>query len=164
LACAALAAACGGAPALAKDDPKPSLAIGPIVARNLLAPIEEPPDRPSIGYRLDPNADAASGQRARLSIELGDATLFAITGRLTRQPAPAGPFEAGQARALSQRRDTGKVYGAGIARSFRGIELGATYQYSKLHSEQPASDSEARDAGPGRSHSLRATARIRFRP
>lgn len=159
---AALAAACCGAPALAKDNPKPGLSIDPIVARTLLAPVDEARSLPSSDYRLDPNAGAVTGQRARLSVELGDATLFAITGRLKRQPAPVGPLDGGHASALGERRDSGKVYGLGITRAVRGVELGATYQYSKLRAEQP--DSEFRDGGPGRSHSLRATARIKFRP
>jgi hypothetical protein len=161
LAIAALAAAGCGDPAMAKDAPKPSLSIDPIAARTLLAPVDEARGLPP-GYRIDANAEAARGQRAKLSVELGDATLYAITGRLKRQPAPAGPLDSGHARALGQSRDSGKVYGLGVTRAVRGVELGATYQYSKLRSEQ--ADSEFRDGGPGRSHSLRATARIRFRP
>lgn len=159
----AVAAACGCSPALAKDDPRPSLSLDPIVAHNLLAPIEEARNPPP-AYRLDPNGEAASGQRARLSLDLGDATLFAITGKLNRQPAPAGPLDGSHARALGQRRDSGKVYGVGVTRNVRGFDLGAAYQFSKLSAEQPDSDSQLRDGGPGRSHSLRATARIRFRP
>jgi hypothetical protein len=160
--CVALAAACSSAPALA--DPKPTLSIDPITARNLLAPIEEVRGPQAPAYRLDPGLEPASGHRARLSLDVGDATLFAITGRLTRQPAPAGPLDAGHARALGQRRDSGKVYGLGVARTVRGVDLSATYQHSRLSAEQPAADSQLRDDGPGRSHSLRATARIRFRP
>lgn len=159
---AAVAAACCCSPASARDKPRPSLSLDPITARTLLAPVEDA--RASVpGYRLDPNAQAA-GQRARLSIDLGDATLFAIGGKLNRPPAPTGPLDGGHARALGQRRDSGKVYGVGITRNVRGFDLGATYQFSKLSAEQPDSDSQLRDGGPGRSHSLRATARIRFRP
>jgi hypothetical protein len=48
-----------------------------------------------------------------------------------------------------------------VTGNFRGVDLSATYQYSKLRSEQGESDSFA--DGPGKSHSVRATARIRFR-
>lgn len=160
---AAIAAACGCSPALAKDEPRPSLSFDPITARNLLAPIDEARDPPA-AYRLDPLGQAAAGQRARLSIGVGDATLFAITGKLNRRPAPAGPLDGSNARVLGPRRDSGKVYGVGVTRNVRGIDLGASYQYSKLRAEQPDTDSQLRDDGPGKSHSLRATARIRFRP
>jgi hypothetical protein len=162
LAIAASVAAGLGAPAAAKDAPTPSLSVDPITARTLLAPVEEG-RAPAAAYRLDPNAPA-TGQRARLSIDLGEATIFAITGRLNRQPAPTGPLDGGHARALGQRRDSGKVYGLGVARTVRGFDIGATYQFSKLRAEQPMPDGDLGDGGPGRSHSLRATARIRFRP
>ncbi len=159
----AIAAACGSVPALAKDSPKPTLSIDPISARGLLAPVDDA--RPhSPAYRLDPGLDPATGQRAQLSLELGDSTLFAITGRLSREASPTGPLDPGHARVLGQRRlDSGKVYGAGVARSVRGVDLSATYQYSKISAEQPESDAKLDDDGPGKSHSLRATARIRFR-
>ena len=137
------------------------MTIEPIVARDLLSPVMDPTAR---AYRLGPALDRASGQRARLSLDLGDSTLFAITGRLTRQPVPTGPLDPGHARALGQRRDSGKVYGAGVARSVGGVDLSATYQYSKIGSGQPGPVSEAGNDGPGKSHSLQATARIRFRP
>ena len=159
----ALGAACCCSPAFAKDDRAPSLSFDPIVARNLLAPVEDARN-PAASYRLDPLGQAAAGQRVRLSIDVGDATLFAITGKLNRQRTPAGPLDGSHARALGQRRDGGKVYGAGVTRNLRGVDLSATYQYSKLSAEQPDADSQSRDGGPGKSHSLRATARIRFRP
>ena len=163
IALAALAAAVSAEPALARDKPRPSLAIDPVTARTLLAPVEDA-RVPGIGYRLDPGLGTASGQRARLSLEIGESTLFAITGRLTRQPGPPGPLDSGHARALGLKRtESGKVYGAGLSRSVGGVNLSATYQYSKLSDEQ-AGNGEARIDGPGRSHSLRATARIRFRP
>jgi hypothetical protein len=74
--------------------------------------------------------------------------------------ADAGPLDGSHASVLGQRRDSGKVYGLGVTRALHGVELGATYQYSKLRTEQP--HSEIADGGPGRSHSLRASARIRF--
>ena len=163
IAFAAFAAAILAEPALARDKPKPRLAIDPVTARTLLAPVEDA-RVPGIGYRLDPGLGPASGPRVRLSLEVGESTVFAITGRLTRQPGPPGPLDSGHAKALGLKRtDSGKVYGMGVSRTVNGVDLSATYQYSKLRDEQ-ASDSEARIDGPGRSHSLRATARIRFRP
>ena len=159
----AVAAACCSAPALAKDPPKPSLTLDPIMARSLLAPVDDARAL-APAYRLDPGLEPASGQRARLSVEVGDSTLFAITGRLNRRPGPPGPLEAGHARALGLKRsDSGKVYGAGISRTIRGVDVSAAYQYSRLSDEQPG-DGEAGIGGLGRSHSVRATARIRFRP
>lgn len=157
----ALGAACCCSPAMAKDDPAPSLSFDPIVARTLLAPVEDARN-PAAAYRLDPLGEAAAGKRIRLSVEVGDATLFAITGKLDRRSAPSGPLEGSHARTLGPKRDSGKVYGGGVTRNVRGIDLSATYQYSKLSAEQP--DSDLRDGGPGKSHSLRATARIRFKP
>ena len=159
----AAAMACCAAPAIAKDAPHPSLSIDPIVARSLLAPVDEA--RAHSSYRLDPGPEPAAGQRARLSIEIGDSTLYAITGRLSRQPGMPGPLDAGHAKALGIKRpDSGKVYGAGISRTIRGVDVSATYQYSKISAEQPIDDSLARGDGPGKSHSLRGTMRIRFRP
>lgn len=158
----AIAIACGSVPALARDAPRPGLSIDPISARSLLAPVEDG-RRHSPAYRLDPGLDSATGQRARLSLEVGDSTLFAITGRLSREAVPTGPLDPGHARVVGQRRtDSGKVYGAGVAHRVRGIDLTATYQYSKISAEQPESDAKLQDDGPGKSHSLRATARIRF--
>ena len=158
-----LAGAALAGPALAKDAPKPVLTLDPITARNLLAPVEDARNL-APAYRLDPGLEPASGQRARLSVEMGDSTLFAITGRLNRQPGAPGPLEAGHARALGLKQsERGKVYGAGISRTIRGVDVSAAYQYSKLSDEQ-AGDSEAGIGGLGRSHSVRASARIRFRP
>lgn len=160
LCCALIAAACS-LPVHAKDALRPSLSLDPVVARNLLAPVDA--RGPASSWRLDPGLDPASGQRARLSFEVGDSTLFAITGRLNRQPGAPGPLDNGHAKALGLRRaDSGKVYGAGVSRKLGGIDVSATYQYSKLSAEQPADDSQSANGGPGRSHSLRATARIRF--
>lgn len=161
---AAVAAFCCAAAAQAKDPPKPSLSIDPIVARTLLAPVDEA-RRQAGAYRLDPGLDPAFGQRARLSVEVGESTLYAITGRLSRQPGPPGPLDAGHAKALGlKRQDSGKVYGAGVSRKVGGMDVSATYQYSKISAESPAGDGLARGDGPGKSHSLRGTMRIRFRP
>ena len=159
----AIATALAGTPANAREIPKPSLSLDPIVARNLLAPIEESRGELT-AYRLDPGLEPSTGQRAKLSVEMGDATLFAITGRLNRRPLATGPLDPGLARALGQHRDSGKVYGAGMSRTVRGVDLSATYQYSRVTAGQPEPENELRDIGPGKSHSVRATARIRFRP
>ena len=160
----AAAMACCSAPVAAKDPPQPSLSLDPIVARSLLAPVDDARGQ-AIAYRLDPGLEPASGQRARLSVEVGESTLFAITGRLSRQPGPPGPLDAGHAKALGIKRpDSGKVYGAGVSGKLGGIDVSATYQYSKISAENPAGDDLARGDGPGKSHSLRGTMRIRFRP
>jgi hypothetical protein len=160
----AAAMACCAATAVARDAPQPSLSIDPIVARGLLAPVDEA-RAPVSSYRLDPDLEPATGQRARLSVEVGDSTLYAITGRLNRQPGMPGPLDAGHAKALGIKRpDSGKVYGAGISRTIRGVDVSANYQYSKISAEQPVDDSLARGDGPGKSHSLRGSMRIRFRP
>jgi hypothetical protein len=155
--CAGLSA-CASSAAIAKD-PAPTLSVDPIVARGLLAPIDDA--RSASDYRLDPGLEPSDGQRARLSIEVGKTTMFAITGRLKREAAPIGPLDPATARTMGQRRDSGKVYGAGVSTNVGGFDLSATYQYSKLSAEQGASDTFAET--PGRSHSLRATARLRFR-
>lgn len=157
LLCAGLSA-CASASLSAKE-PAPSLSVDPIVARGLLAPVDDA--RSAADYRLDPGLEPSEGQRARLSIDVGKATMFAITGRLKREAAPTGPLDPGDARAMGQRRDSGKVYGAGVSTNVAGFDLSATYQYSKLSAEQGGSDTFAET--PGRSHSLRATARLRFR-
>ena len=148
---------CASTSLFAKE-PTPSLSIDPIVARGLLAPVDDA--RSASDYRLNPGAEPSDGQRAKLSIDVGKATMFAITGRLKREAAPTGPFDPGDVRALGQRRDSGKVYGAGVSTNVAGFDLSATYQYSKLSAEQGGSETFADT--PGRSHSLRATARLRF--
>ncbi len=161
---AAVAACCCAAAAQAKDAPKPSLSIEPIVARTLLAPVDDA-GKAAAGYRLDPGIEPASGKRAKLSVEVGDSTVYAISGRLERRPGPPGPIDPGHAGALGMKRsDSGKVYGAGISRKVGGVDVSATYQYSKISAENPAGDVLARGDGPGKSHSLRGTMRIRFRP
>ena len=158
----ALAGAAAAYPAIAKD-PKPTLFIDRIAAHNLLAPLEDE-GAPLPRYRIDPSGGAAIGTRARLSIPVAGSTLFAITGKLTRRAEPVGPIDQRHARVLGQRRsDGGKVYGAGFERSLGGIDFGNSYQYSKLRAEEPQLEG-ANTGGLGRSHSMRATARVRFRP
>ena len=158
---AAAAAAIGlGAPARAEDS-SPRLSLDPIVAGDLLSPIAEQRGRE---YRPGLTTPQASGQRAKLSLDIGQSTLFAITGRLTRRSVVAGPLDPDHARALGYQPRGGKVYGAGLVRNVGGIELSATYQYSKIRPLQSDASSEAGTYGPGKSHSLQTTARIRFRP
>ena len=152
------AAACWASPGSAKDQPRPSLSVEPVVATSLLAPVSE--GAAPVSYRLNPGLDTATGQRAKLSIEVGKTTMFAITGRLQRQKPALGPLDS-QAGVLVPKRDGGKVYGAGVSGTLHGVDLSATYQYNKIRTEQGEVDTIA--GGPGRSHSLRATARIRFR-
>lgn len=159
LACVAAATACASAAVCAKDAPAPSVSIDPIIAQSLLAPVEDE-FQPTRSFRLDPGIDPAGGQRAKLSVDLGKTTLFAITGRLQRKYVTTGPLERADARLIGQGRDSGKVFGGGVSRTFQGVDLSATYQYSKIRTEQGDTDSIA--GGPGRSHSLRATARIRL--
>ena len=159
LACVAAATACASAAVYAKDAPAPSVSIDPIIAQSLLAPVEDE-SQSTRSFRLDPGIDPAGGQRAKLSVDLGKTTLFAITGRLQRKYVTAGPLERADARLIGQGRDSGKVFGGGVSRTFHGVDLSATYQYSKIRTEQAETDSIA--GGPGRSHSLRATARIRL--
>ena len=150
-------------PAFAQVKPKrPALAIEPIGARDLLAPAEPRAIRlPS--YRLGPNGEFASGERAKLSVDLGDTTLFAITGKLDRRRQQAsGSLDPPPSTAIVRRKpDSSRVYGAGVQRQIGPVDVSATYQYSKVNAER--SQSELNLANP-RSHSVRATARIRFRP
>ena len=149
--------------AAAKDKPKPALSIDPVAARTLLAPVEvDRPARPEApSYRVGDVADQATGKRAKLSVPIGDTTLFAIGGKLTRRQRPGPPNLP--ADAFSSRKDSGKVYGAGVERRIGPVDLSATYQYSKVTAEHPDIEGAARISSGERSHSLRATARIRFR-
>ncbi len=157
--CVGVGAICLSTTAFAKDAPTPSLSIDRIVARGLLAPVDDARAAPA--YRLDPGLEPTGGEGARLSIDVGKATMFAITGRIKREPTPTGPLDSGHARTLSPRHDSSKVYGGGVSTSVHGVDLSASYQYSKIHADQ--GDSEAAEGTLGRSHSLRATARFRFR-
>ena len=122
----------------------------------------EPADSTSADrlYRLDPPPGTATGKRAKLSIAIGKSTLFAIAGKAGRNRArPAPELTAGAPR----QSGGGKSYGAGIERRIGKFELGALYQYSKIAAEQFETNTPSLD-GPGKSHNVRATARIRFRP
>ena len=109
----AIASAGLAAPSFAKDlsgKSPPKLIFEPITARNLLAPVDtetilssrlrlieverggfiEPPP-----YRLDREGDLVTGNRAKLSVAVGETRLFAVSGKLTRRERP-GPH-AGRA-------------------------------------------------------------------
>ena len=155
-----------------KSGSSPSLSIDDASAPRLLSALDlaAPPDagqpagsistRADHLYRLEPGP-AATGRRARLSVAVGSATLFAIAGKLERNKSRLAPeLSAG----LAQRPPgSGKVYGAGIESRLGKLELGAVYQYSKLSADQPESANAPR-LGGDKSHNLRATFRVRFRP
>ena len=56
--------------------------------------------------------------------------------------------------------DSGRVYGAGVERRVGPVDLSATYQYSRIGAGE---EGDSLSDGHAKSHSLRATARIRFR-
>ena len=167
---AAAAAACA-APAFAQPAPAtPVLSIEQVSSPRLLGAFDlvnahATPDPAESSraerYRLDPPPGAATGKRAKLSIAIGKSTLFAIAGKASRNRArPALELTAGVA---SRPSGGGKSYGAGIERRIGKFELGAVYQYSKIAAEQ-ADVANAPRLDGDKSHNLRATARIRFRP
>ncbi len=159
-----LAGVVAATPAIAQDKSKrPSLTIEPIGARDLLSHAEPRTTR-SPSYRLQPVGELVTGERARLSVDVGDTTLFAITGRLDRRERAQmpGPIEPPQGMAVVRRKpESSRVYGAGVQRRIGPVDVSATYQYSKVNPERSQSDLNLADP---RSHSIRATARIRFRP
>lgn len=180
LAVVALAGAFVAGPASAQDQPKPlDFSLAPISARNLLAPIDEPaPVRPPRlsaidadrqglleppPFRFEREGDAITGKRARLSVGVGDTTLFAIGGRLTRRPLPGPPDPTDSNRALGSRKmESGKVYGVGAERRIGPADVSASYQYSTINAG-PVDEGMTDIDNSRRSHSVRATARIRFR-
>ena len=171
-ACACAAAA---SPALAKDRP-PSFSIEQVIGTSLLGPLEEKPLAPSLrlsiidaersglleepGWRLERDGDMVTGKRAKLSLPVGSTTIFALGGKLTRRTGSTipDPIE-GPAPLASHKMDSGRVYGAGVERRVGPFELSATYQYSRISAGEDVTSAD----GHARSHSLQATARIRFR-
>jgi hypothetical protein len=121
----AVAAACWASPGLAKDEPRPSLSVEPVFAPNLLALLDD--GAAPISYRLDPALETAAGQRAKLSIEVGKTTMFAITGRLQRQKAALGPLDS-EARVLVPKRESGKDKPPPHTPTHHPDDLSATYQ------------------------------------
>jgi hypothetical protein len=166
------------APAVARDSPqRPAVAIEAIRANGLLSTVEEKRPSPSLrlsiidaeraglleqpAWRLERDGDPVTGKRARLSLPVGSTTVFALGGKLTRRTGSTLPDPVeGPSPMASRKMDSGRVYGAGIERHVGRFDVSATYQYSRI------SAGEAGDGlgdGHAKSHSLQATARIRFR-
>ena len=154
----------GTAPSLSIDDasaPRLLSALDLAATSGAAQPAGSISTRADRLYRLEPGPEAATGKRAKLSVAVGSATLFAIAGKLERNKGrPAPELAAGGAQ---RRPGSGKVYGAGIERRVGKFELGAVYQYSKLNADQPETTNAPRLTGD-KSHNLRATFRVRFRP
>jgi hypothetical protein len=178
-----VAGAVCASPAFAKG-PKPSFTIEPIIARNLLAPADLPRNAwaPRLSmidveraglvepppYRLEREGDAVAGKRARLSVAIGETRVFAMGGRLSRRERP-GPPDAGEtsrATTLASRRlESGRLYGAGLERTFGAINVVAAYQYSRINGAEldPTSDNAVmRIDDKSQSHSLMLSARLSF--
>jgi hypothetical protein len=166
------------APAVARDSPqRPAVAIEASRANGLLSTVEEKRPSPSLrlsivdaeraglleqpAWRLERDGDPVTGKRARLSLPVGSTTVFALGGKLTRRTGSTLPDPVeGPSPMASRKMDSGRVYGAGIERHVGRFDVSATYQYSRI------SAGEAGDGlgdGHAKSHSLQATARIRFR-
>lgn len=173
----AAAGAVSAAPADAKDPPKrPSVAIEAIEARGLLSAIEEKRAEPSLrlsiidadraglieepGWQLERDGDLVTGKRAKVSVPVGETTVFALSGKLTRHTGSTMPDPVeGPTPLASRKMDSVRVYGAGVERRVGPFELSATYQYSRIG----VADDSTTANGHARSHSLMATGRIRFR-
>ena len=175
IACAG-ACAIGSAPAYAKGAP-PSLSIEQVSSASLLGAIEEKSSQSNLrlsiidaeraglveepAWRLERDGDPVSGKRAKLSVPIGSTTVFAISGKLARRTGSTMPDPVeGPAPLAGRKMDSGKVYGAGVERKLGRFDVSATYQYSRISAGE---DSEALGDGHAKSHSLRATARLRFR-
>ena len=168
----AAATACAS-PAAAQSAPAtPSLSIEQVSSPRLIGAFDlaNPPGPADPGgsvstrgerqFRLDPPPGGATGKRAKLSVAIGKSTLFAIAGKVNRNRARLAPeLTAGAPR----QSGGGKTYGAGIERRVGAFELGALYQYSKISADQ-AETTDARFGGGDKSHNVRATLRVRFRP
>ena len=174
----AVAGAILAAPASAKDAPKrPYVTIEAIEAPSLLSATEEKRSKPSLrlsiidaeraglleepAWRLERDGDPVTGKRARLSLPVGSTTVFAIGGKLTRRTGSTLPDPVeGPSGLAGHKMDSGRVYGAGVERKIGPFDVNATYQYSRVSAGE---DGEGIAGGHAKSHSLRATARIRFR-
>lgn len=171
---AAAAAACAGPAAGQAGSGTPSLSIEQVESPRLLGAFDLA-NAPAIAdtarsdaahagrlYRLDPPPVGSAGKRAKLSVSIGKSTLFAIAGKANRNRArPAPELSTGIA---ARPTGGGKTYGAGIERRVGAFELGAVYQYSKVAAEQADIANAPRLGSGEKSHNVRATARIRFRP
>ena len=175
----AVAGAAWAAPAAAREAPKgPSIAIDAIEARGLLSTIEEERAPPSLrlsiidaeraglleepAWRLDRDGDPATGKRAKISVPVGSTTVFAVSGKLNRRTGSTMPDPVeGPMPLTSRKMDGGRIYGAGVERIIGPFEVSAAYQYSRI-SDAGGDDSMLERRA--HSHSVRATARIRFKP
>jgi hypothetical protein len=172
----AIACALVSTSAFAKDPPA-SLSIAPIRGSSLLSPVEETRPAPSLrlsiidaeraglleepAWRLERDGDPVTGKRARLSVPVGSTTVFALGGKLARRTGSTLPDPAEGPTPLAGRKmDSGRVYGAGVERRVGPFDVSAAYQYSRVSAGEAG---DAVGSGHARSHSLRATARIRFR-
>jgi hypothetical protein len=174
---AAGAAWAGTAPA--REAPKgPSVAIDAIEARGLLSSIHEQRAPPSLrlsiidaeragllaepAWRIERDGDPVTGTSARFSLPVGSTTIFAVSGKLHRRIGSTLPDPVeGPSPLTSRKMDSGRIYGGGVERTIGPVELSAAYQYSRISGENADDSMLERRA---RSHSARATARIRFRP
>jgi hypothetical protein len=172
----AIGCAIASTPAVAKDPP-PSLSIEPIRGASLLSPVEEARPAPSLrlsivdaeraglleepAWKLERDGDPVTGKRAKLSVPLGSTTVFALGGKLARRTGSTLPDPIEGPSALTGRKmDSGRVYGAGVERRLGPVDVSATYQFRRVGAGD-AGDAIGSDRA--KSHSLRATARIRFR-
>jgi len=177
------AGAASAAPGFAKDTAQAKLEFQPIFASYLLAPAEpqtspRPPrvsllDAERAGllepppYRLDREGDTVTGKRAKLSVAVGNARVFAVSGKLSRRERLGSP-DAGEASAnvLGPRKlESGRLYGGGLERKFGPVDLSAAYQYSRINGAQldPTSDDDALGIDDkSQSHSVQVRAQIRF--
>ena len=122
-------------------------------------------------YVLGREGSAATGKRATLSIDVGGTRLFAVGGKL-RPRERAGLDEQvapGQSRSTAPRKlESGRLYGAGVARRLGPVELGAEYQYTRVSGaklDPSATGEQLYDLdmdGRRKSHGVRATAKLRF--
>ena len=174
----AAAGAVWAAPSAAREAPKgPSVAIGAIEARGLLSTIEEQRSPPSLrlsvvdaeragllaepAWRLERDGNAVTGKRVKLSLPVGSTTVFATSGKLSRRTGPTMLDPAEGTMPLNNRKmDSSRTYGAGVERSVGPFEVSAAYQYSRIGGDSADDGMVERRA---RSHSVQATARIRFR-
>lgn len=120
-------------------------------------------------YVIGREGSAATGKRATLSVAIGETRLFAIGGKIpARQRAGLTAEAAADARTSApQKLESGRLYGGGIERKVGAFELGAQYQFSTINGQELDPTADGRAFGididdKSKSHSVRATARLRF--
>lgn len=122
-------------------------------------------------YVVGREGSASTGKRATLSVDLGETRLFAVGGKLRpRERAGADEVIAvSDARSIGARKlESGKLYGGGVQRRLGPVEVGAEYQFSTISatdldpSSQRGSLYEVDLDGSRRSHSVKASAKLRF--